>query len=63
MATSFTLSVSSLRVIHEHDVNGMFVAPTALRAIRREDAKADAAKKAGYHTKRCFEESHFPFVS
>ncbi|OWF53083.1 Acyl-CoA synthetase short-chain family member 3, mitochondrial [Mizuhopecten yessoensis] len=33
------------RVLKEHDVSAMFVAPTALRAIRREDPKADYGQK------------------
>ncbi|KAJ8298969.1 hypothetical protein KUTeg_023029 [Tegillarca granosa] len=33
------------RILKEHDVAGLFVAPTALRAIRREDPKAEYAKK------------------
>ncbi|XP_071181901.1 acyl-CoA synthetase short-chain family member 3, mitochondrial-like isoform X2 [Mytilus edulis] len=33
------------RILREHDVKAMFVAPTALRAVRREDPEADYAKK------------------
>ena len=32
------------RVIEEHKVNGMFTAPTAIRAIKREDANGDLIK-------------------
>ena len=39
-------------MIHEHDVRGMFVAPTALRAIHRVDPDVKLAKKAGYNTDR-----------
>ena len=34
-----------LRVISEHGVRGMFVAPTALRAIRRQDPAAAEGKR------------------
>ncbi|XP_048730309.1 acyl-CoA synthetase short-chain family member 3, mitochondrial-like isoform X2 [Ostrea edulis] len=33
------------RILKEHDVAGMFVAPTAIRAIRREDPDASYAQK------------------
>ncbi|GAB1607949.1 acyl-CoA synthetase short-chain family member 3, mitochondrial-like [Argonauta hians] len=33
------------RVLKEHDVSGMFVAPTALRAIIKEDSKGEQAAK------------------
>jgi len=33
------------RVIQEHQVKGMFTAPTAIRAIEREDPKGEFAKK------------------
>ncbi|XP_076471572.1 acyl-CoA synthetase short-chain family member 3, mitochondrial-like isoform X2 [Babylonia areolata] len=32
------------RVIHDHDVKGMFTAPTAIRAIRAEDPEGEYAK-------------------
>ena len=33
------------RVIDQHKVNGMFVAPTALRAVRQVDPEANKAKE------------------
>ncbi|MGB0661926.1 MAG: propionyl-CoA synthetase [Mangrovicoccus sp.] len=33
------------RIVQEHDVKVLFTAPTALRAIKREDPKADYVKK------------------
>ncbi|XP_064634780.1 acyl-CoA synthetase short-chain family member 3, mitochondrial-like isoform X2 [Lineus longissimus] len=36
------------RVISEHNVSALFVAPTALRAIRREDPSCEYAKQFGW---------------
>jgi propionyl-CoA synthetase len=41
------------RVISEHSVSAMFTAPTALRAIKREDPKGEYLKKYDLHTLRC----------
>jgi propionyl-CoA synthetase len=34
-----------LRIIDEHKVNAMFTAPTAIRAIRKEDPNGDFIKQ------------------
>ena len=38
-------SAQFFRVIEEHQVRGMFTAPTAIRAIKREDPEAEGAAK------------------
>lgn len=42
------------RVIAEHKVNGLFTAPTAYRAIKKEDPNADFAKKYDISSLRAF---------